>query len=437
MQTQLYAAIEESIVQGTLERTLRLLIQNIPRFPTDSQLRRHVINVVAAEGLLGETLPVLQRVVEIDAAQGRILGLIATARLAEGLGLPSDDAWNAVESLVARRPSSPQALEESDNTEAELTPIRPMLGRDGLLHVAVEMAARPVEGLAERPVVHLPLVSQLKDDDALAVLRALRLSIAPPDTTIVHTNDTVAWLVLGAFPNDSQQAEWLPEGTLLTSDTPVTASTSWTLASEQSAWQGLYARPEVSTALQSILQSAQAASVIGRSAFSHAVGTPALHDFLAHALAFAAPSGIIRPWGEPSGGIGMLVQGTLQMNLRSDGNLVHVATLEPGDTFGAETGDAADVALLELMSPVSVRWIWLPEDHTEDWLSDHPGALVFLEAQAGARAGALRQIEATLVSESGADTAFDDAANTSVRAESVDEPDPNDASIWPPGAPET
>jgi hypothetical protein len=437
MQTQLYAAIEESIVQGTLERTLRLLIQNIPRFPTDSQLRRHVINVVAAEGLLGETVPVLQRVVEIDAAQGRIVGLIATARLAEGLGLPSDDAWHGVESLVSRRPSSPQAIEETNTTEAELTPIRPMLGRDGLLHVAVEMAARPVEGLAERPVVHLPLVGQLKDDDALAVLRDLRLSIAPPNTAIVHTNDTVAWLVLGAFADGSQQAEWLPEGTLLTAETPVTATTAWTLASEKSAWQRLCAQPEVGTALKGILQTAQAVAVIGRSAFTRAVGAPALHDFLTHALAFTAPSGIIRPWGEPSGGIGMLVQGALHMNLRRDGNLIHVGTLQPGDTFGAETGDAADVALLELKSPVPVRWIWLPEEHMEDWLSDHPGALVFLEAQASARAGALKQIEASLVARSGADTEFDDATNTSVQGGSVDESDPNDASIWPHGASES
>jgi hypothetical protein len=415
MDTQLYAELEESTAEGTLERTLRLLIQHIPQFPGDCQLRRLVLRALAGEGLVQQTRPVLQRIVEIDRVRGRIPGLVATARLAEQLGLPSEDAWLALESLLARRADAPQALPEPTPPQLDPSPDQPTVGRDALLALAAEVAARPLQDLHDHPVVHVPLLSQLSAPHAMELLRALRLTIAPAHSPAVSSEGTAAWLVMGAFAETDQPAHWLPEGTLLTRHTPHTSTTAWILAADEAGWERLCAQPDIVNALQNSLLSAQAAAIIGRSALTHAVGPSAIKRLLAHALAFTAPAGVIRPAGEPSGGVGMIVGGALSMALRHDENRIHIETLHAGDTFGAESGADADVALLELASSEPVRWIWLPEDHTGPWLSEHPAALAFLAAQAASRTATLRRLRDALPEVAVSATEFDDSAQTSVQ----------------------
>ena len=415
MHTQLYAALEESTAQGTLERTLRLFIQHIPQFPGDCQLRRLVVRTLAGEGLVQETRPILQCIVEIDRARGRIPGLVATARLAEELGLPSEEAWLALESLVARRAVAPPVPPEPAAPQLDPSPDQPTLGRDALLALAAEVAARPIEELDEQPVVHVPLLSHLSARHTMQLLRALRLTIAPANSPVLSSEGTAAWLVMGAFAETDQPAHWLPEGTLLTRHTPHTSTTTWILAADETGWERLCAQPDIVNALQNSLLSAQAASIIGRSALTQAVGPSAITRLLAHALAFTAPAGVIRPAGEPSGGVGMVVGGSLNMALRHDENRIHIETLHEGDTFGAESGADIDVALLELASAEPVRWIWLPEDHTGPWLSEHPAALAFLAAQAAVRAATLKRLRDALPEVAVSATEFDDSAQTSVQ----------------------
>lgn len=415
MHTQLYAAIEESTVHGTIERRLRLLIQHISQFPSDCQLRRLVVRVMAGEGLVQQTRPVLRRIVEIDRARGRIPGLVANARLAEELGLPSEDAWLALASLVARRADAPQGQSETDRPHVEPSPEQPTLERAALLALAAEVAARPCENLQEQPVAYVPLLSHLSDSHAMQLLHALRLTTAPANSPVLSSEGMAAWLVMGAFADTDRAAHWLPEGTLLTRHTPHTSTPCWLLTADDTAWEQLCTQPEIATALQNSLLSAQAAAIIGRSAFSYAVGPAALTQFLAHALAFAAPAGAIRPAGEPSGGIGMVVSGSLNMALRHDEKSAVIVTLHAGDTFGAESGSHADVALLELVNPEPVRWIWVPEESTGPWLAEHPAALHFLSAQAAARAATLRRLQNPVPEVAVSATEFDDSAQTSVQ----------------------
>jgi hypothetical protein len=415
MHTQLYAAIEESIAQGTLERTLRLLVQHIPRYPFDSQLRRLVIHLMAAEGLIQETRSIFPCVVSIDRVRGRIPGLLATARLAEGMGLPADDAWRAISALVARRVHGTQVTAEPEVESLELASEPSSVERRALLALAAEVAAAPVDELPEQPVARVPLLTHLSDSQAMELLHALRLTIVPANSPALSAEKSAAWLIMGAFADSGEPAHWLPEGTLLTRHTPAPSTAAWMLAIEEADWERLGAQPEIRTALQNGILSAQAAAIIGRSALTQAAGPAALAQFLAHALAFAAPAGVIRPAGERSGGVGMVVAGSLNMVLRNENDTIHVLALQPGDTFGAESGPDAEVALLQLVGTEPVRWIWLPEDHAGLWLSQYPAALHFLAGQAAARAAELRRLRDSLSDDPINATEFDDVADTSVR----------------------
>jgi len=311
--------------------------------------------------------------------------------------------------------------------EPEVQPLEPasepsnLEGR-ALLALAAEVAAAPVDELPEQPVARVPLLTHLSDPQAMELLHTLRLTIVPANSRALSSENSAAWLIMGAFADSGEPALWLPEGTLLTRHTPPASTAAWMLAIEEADWERLGAQPEIRTALQNGILSAQAAPIIGRSALTQAAGPAALAQLLAHALAFAAPAGVIRPAGERSGGIGMVVAGSLNMVLRNENDTLHVLTLRPGDTFGAEAGPDAEVALLQLVGTEPVRWVWLPEDHAGHWLSQHPAALHFLAEQAAARAAELRRLLDSLSDDAINTTEFDDAADTSVQGAGSAEP---------------
>jgi hypothetical protein len=387
MHSELQAALDQSGRDGDSARLFRLLIQNIPRLGHVRLLRRWTLLACwrHTPGTSGDAL--LARLVEADLHDGDWLQALALVRMgaAHGQAVEGLDARLA-DSLGAGWHPMPGPAPAPPVASVDLEATRPALSTAGLVHVALEMAARmPAPGPA-RALWGDPFWSALPQASVAALVPRLRWQ------TLVHGQPLptgACWLLKGAVRDELGRVFtlhdplwWDPAG----QDTPPTAEgEAWFLAPSE-PWKEVARTVEgVGEALEAQRSALALERAWGGTELRSRLPADQADALLRQASGFRVPGGIIRPWGSASDGIGVVVEGTLEMIWRHEGASRRLDALGPGDVFGGEPGELAGLAHCELRAEGPLSWVWIPGDISEPLLQAHPACEDWLRALAHRR----------------------------------------------------
>lgn len=372
--TALYDALLDSLAADSVERTLRLLIQNIPRFPHDTHLRRRVVMMAVEEGLIGESQPVIERALAIDIARGDLLAAASTIGLASTCGMVAEPLWRSLDEAMLVYGFDADDSQAEPDAEADLEALRPLLSRTGLLHITVEMAARPAALESRSFNVNAPFLDALPFD-------ALRGFLA--QCSLVSVSDCVAGLPMWTLWAHAD-ATWLPPGTLVL-DPLSLAPHSTVLQPSPAAWQALLSVSGVAAHWADAQERQAAANALQASEVASALTPAGLQKFFDHGHATRLAKGIHRAWGDTSGGLGIVLWGEIELVDRAVDPPRTIDRLKAGDSFGGEPPTATDVATLELSSHAPAAWLFLDKDHATELLQSEPFAESLLTEQAERR----------------------------------------------------
>jgi hypothetical protein len=207
MHPALHVAIQEARECEEEARLLRLFVQNLPRYPTSAALRLLFYQLLAHRIDTDTASRLLPVVFQTALHTGDALCAIASIRLLEPLQ-PSSAAQQLDELFraLAERPMAHTHLDD-DPPPPDLLAERPELPLEGLIAVAVELAAHPPDRLPTTPFQPIPLLSQLSPE----TLRWLLLRLAPFE--LVDGEPIVA--------SDLPFSGWLVWGQVTQADTTV------------------------------------------------------------------------------------------------------------------------------------------------------------------------------------------------------------------------
>ncbi len=379
--TALYDALLESLAGDSTERTLRLLIQNIPRFPHDTHLRRLVVTMAVEEGLVDEAQPVVERALAIDIGRGDLLAAASTIGLASTCDLEAEPLWRQLDEAINSRGLQTGGPEPDEAADADLEAMRPLLSRTGLFQIAAEMAARPSSQQPQTFHIHAPFL------DALP-FEALRELLA--QCALVKVADCIAGLPMWALWANADQT-WLPAGTLVL-DPQCLEPRSMVLQPTPSAWQSLLSNDIAAALWRDVQQSQAAASALDVSAVANALTPSGLQRLFDLGHAVQLEKGIHRTGGGTAGGLGIVLWGEVELVDRAVDPPRVIERLVPGDSFGGEPPATNEVATLELRCGAPAAWLFLDGDHTAELLQSEPAVESLLIEQASRRLAILNTV---------------------------------------------
>jgi hypothetical protein len=378
--TALHDALLESLHGESVERTLRLLIQNIPRFPLDTHLRRQVVMMAVEEGLIGESQPVIERALAIDIARGDLLAAASTIGLASTCGMVADPLWRSLDEAMLVYGFDAEETQDEEPAEPDIEALRPLLSRTGLLHIAVEMAARPAAVEQRSFAVNAPFLDALPFDSLRGFLAQCSL------VTVAACGPGLPMWTIWAHASET----WLPPGTLVLSPDELSPQ-STVLQPTAQAWQSLLALPGASDLWSGAQEQHAAAGALRVSEVAGALTPAGLQRFFTDGAAVRLTKGIHRSWGDTSGGVGIVLWGEVELVDRAVDPPRTIERLKAGDSFGGEPATATDVATLELSTSGPAAWLFLPQAHITDLLRSEPFAESILTEQAERRLSVLAE----------------------------------------------
>lgn len=254
---QLLAALDQAHAAGDDTRLLRLLANNLHRYPEFPSLRRFAWRLALAVGETDMAGAIMHRTIDLELAAGNLLAAVAALRAAENAGVEIETGWQDVFFDISSRGFGAICDETPEESAApDLESDGPPLSDDELLsHVLVIAASAPEPQLERSLLQPLPWFSALDQATLRLNLRLLDGARVDPGTRFVVADQPPAWLVLGDLRDDASGT--VPVGAALVGEphgTLTAHSTCWMVTFPVEVWDELQNDPIAVRAWKNMLR---------------------------------------------------------------------------------------------------------------------------------------------------------------------------------------
>jgi len=384
MTSELYAALDEAARGADNERSLRLLIQNMPRFPTAVGLRRMVADIALDHGMSDDARKVLRQTFDLQVSAGTLLGAIASLREAESLGVDIDPWWITLfDDLEAR--GFGLATHDGPGIEAaDLKADRPVLPLEGLLAVAVELAQRPpVEQVDPRPFTPVPVLEGLPPEELRWTLLRLVSRRAFHERPLGELAEGgIGWVVSGALQSQGRVIHPPADTAFLARNPPLWQATPGlhVLALRQADVDELIEKvPHLGDRWGDNQPRRRLLAALHQSPLVQTLSAQGREALMKHVGLLELETGIVQHQGALSPGLFIVTHGELKLVDRQARGRGVVGTVSVGQLIGEERFVDQSAALLEAIATDPVGLAFLRYDDFAPHIDAEPEASVLLD----------------------------------------------------------
>jgi len=395
MLTTLRLAMHDARVQRDTDRLVRLVVQNLPRFPELPSLRMELVPTLLERGDVEDATTVIQRCAELELAAGRIGAAIARFRDAETLELETADWWSALFDELDRRGIAP-APRVPRRTLPSLDADRPPLTGDALISVAVELATKvpdePWHSPRFEPLVGLEKLDAPARRDVYSALE--RTTVSAGDQIVPDASDGWRWWIDGVLGADAGAFEPRSGALVDPDDAPLVARTdgAWlTLAAHRR--DELLDRYDLRPAIEERRQAWRARTAVVDSDVWSAMSATGRDRLRSALTGYRFERGVVVEAGDRWPAVGVVVDGSLELIDRAGDIVARVGRIRAGEWFGEAlvSGDGRSSWQVRADGPVAI--LGVSRDGVDEIFDAEPGATGVLEALHAEREDAVRVLD--------------------------------------------